>query len=148
MPDLRTGQTLRDIVFQCLRRPASFAARGGGLTGRGLFLGFVRALADDQHQSYFAGGPYDPTPPDPVSEAGRDPAGAEVFDIPDWLEAPLRTSLGGDFASVMAAMSDRAPIFLRVNPARGFPARAIEAFGGRGDNRQGLRRSEVGPASD
>jgi 16S rRNA (cytosine967-C5)-methyltransferase len=123
---------LRDIVFQCLRRRASYAARGGGLTGRGLFLGFVRAFHEDQRQSYFAGGPYDPALPDPVSEAGRDPVGAEVFDIPDWLEAPLRASLGGDFAPVMAAMSDRAPIFLRLNPAKGLPVRAIEALAAEG----------------
>lgn len=116
---------LRDIVFQCLRRRSSYAALGGGLTGRGLVLGHVRSLPDDQRPGYFSGGPHDPSPPDPVTEIGRPPVGAEAFDIPDWLEAPLRSSLGTGFEAVMTAMADRAPVFLRVNPVRGSRDAAI-----------------------
>jgi len=115
---------LRDIVFQCLRCRSAYAALGGGLTGRGLVLGHMRSLSDDQRPDWFTGGPHDPLPPDPATEAGRPPVGAEVFNIPDWLEPPLRQSLGDDFAPVMTAMADRAPVFLRVNPLRGSLAAA------------------------
>jgi 16S rRNA (cytosine967-C5)-methyltransferase len=117
---------VRDIVFQCLRCRASFAALGGGLTGRGLFLGFARAEGEASAGKYFSGAPHDPAPPDPVAEVGRALQGAEVYDIPDWLEAPLRSGLGANFAPVMAAMQYRAPVFLRVNPRRGTLARAVE----------------------
>ena len=116
---------LRDIVFQCLRCRSSYAVMGGGLTGRGLVLAFVRTKGKGAELVYFSGGPHDPLPPDPVTEAGRAPVGAEIHNIPDWLEAPLKASLGADFAPVMAAMSDRAPVFLRVNPVRGDRAGAI-----------------------
>lgn len=123
---------LRDIVFQCLRRRASCAALGGGLTGRGLFLGFVRSLPEGQRPDFFAGGPHDPAAPDPVRESGRAPRGAEVHDIPDWLLEPLRDSLGADFDAVMQAMRDRAPVYLRVNPARTGRSEAIGLLAGEG----------------
>jgi 16S rRNA (cytosine967-C5)-methyltransferase len=123
---------VRDIVFQCLRCRDSYAARGGGLTGRGLILGFFRGQDDEQRLLCFSGGPHDPAPPDPVTEAGREPVGAEAFDIPDWLEAPLRASLGGEFSAVMAEMADRAPVFLRVNPRRNSRTEAIKTLAAEG----------------
>ena len=123
---------VRDIVFQCLRCRSSFAALGGGLTGRGLALGYVRSDVGDQRPDYFAGGPHDPAPPDPVNEAGRDPMGAEVHNIPDWLEGPLRQSLGDDFAAVMKMMQDRAPVYLRVNAAKSSRTGAIDLLASEG----------------
>lgn len=127
---------VRDIVFQCLRCRSSFAAWGGGLTGRGLALGFargdLRGDLRDQRPNYFAGGPHDPAPPDPATEAGRPPVRAEVFNIPDWLEAPLRQSLGNDFAAVMQMMQDRAPVYLRVNAAKASRVEAIDLLAGEG----------------
>ncbi len=123
---------VRDIVFQCLRCRSSFAALGGGLTGRGLALGYARSDVGDQRPDYFAGGPHDPAPPDPVSEAGRAPVGAEVHNIPDWLEAPLRQSLGDDFAAVMKMMQDRAPVYLRVNASKSSREGAIDLLAGEG----------------
>lgn len=117
---------IRDIVFQCLRCRASYAAMGGGMTGRGLVSGFVRSLPEDQRPIYFTGGPHDPARPDPMTEAGRDPVGAEIHDIPAWLEGPLRASLGDAFGPVMSAMKTRAPVFLRVNPAKTGRARAMD----------------------
>lgn len=125
---------VRDIVFQCLRCRSSYAARGGGLTGRGLALGFARGDESDQRPVYFAGGPHDPAPPDPVHEAGRAPIGAEVHNIPDWLEAPLSESLGEDFATIMRVMQDRAPIYLRVNAAMSSRARAMDLLASEGIN--------------
>lgn len=116
---------VRDIVFQCLRCRVSYAALGGGLTGRGLVLGFVRSLPAEEAAAVFAGGPHDPAPPDSVTEAGHAPVGVEAFDIPDWLETPLRQSLGRDFEAVLQAMQRRAPVYLRVNPAKASPTEAI-----------------------
>ncbi|OYW54302.1 MAG: SAM-dependent methyltransferase [Rhodobacterales bacterium 32-66-7] len=123
---------LRDIVFQCLRCRSSYAALGGGLTGRGLVLGYIRSLPEARQAEFFTGGPHDPLPPDPVSEAGGPPVGAEAFNIPDWLETPLRRSLGDEFGAVMAAMSDRAPVFLRVNPLKASPSEAVQSLAAEG----------------
>jgi 16S rRNA (cytosine967-C5)-methyltransferase len=123
---------VRDIVFQCLRCRSSFAALGGGLTGRGLALGYARSDVGDPRPDYFAGGPHDPAPPDPVNEAGRAPVGAEVHNIPDWLEGPLRQSLGDDFAAVMKIMQDRAPVYLRVNAAKSSRTGAIDLLASEG----------------
>lgn len=123
---------IRDIVFQCLRCRASYAALGGSMTGRGLFLGFARGDAEDQRPIYFTGGPYDPARPDPLTEGGRDPVGSEVHDIPEWLEPALRDSLGPTFGPVMAAMKTRAPVFLRVNPDKTSRARAMDLLAAEG----------------
>ncbi|NBE08546.1 RsmB/NOP family class I SAM-dependent RNA methyltransferase [Paragemmobacter ruber] len=106
---------VRDIVFDVLRCKRSCAARGGALTGRGLVLGWARGGLG--REALFDGQGHAPAPPG-AGEAGRVPEGAEALDCPDWLEAPLRASLGADFEAVMAAMQERAPVFLRVNLAR------------------------------
>lgn len=105
---------VRDIVFDVLRCRRSFSALGGGETARGLVLGWARARGQE---ALFDGQGHAPQPPLP-GEAGRRPMGAEALDCPDWLEGPLRASLGGAFEAVMAAMQRRAPVFLRVNVAR------------------------------
>ncbi|MFZ1471029.1 MAG: RsmB/NOP family class I SAM-dependent RNA methyltransferase [Paracoccaceae bacterium] len=114
---------VRDLVYQALRCRRSFAALGGGLTGRGLILGGLRAAGQDPAH-WFDGSPYAPeilTPED----AGRAPTEDEALNCPDWLQAPLRDALGADFAAVMQAMQHRAPVFLRVNPRRGAVADAV-----------------------
>lgn len=125
---------VRDIVFQCLRCRSSYAALGGGLTGRGLVLGFARGDEFDQRPIYFTGGPHDPAPPDPMREVERAPVGAEVHDIPDWLEGPLRQSLGEEFPEIMARMKDRAPVYLRVNATKSSRARAMDFLAAEGIN--------------
>jgi 16S rRNA (cytosine967-C5)-methyltransferase len=105
---------LRDLVFDALRRRRSLAALGGGLTGRGLVLGLARAAGTE---ALFTGEGHAPAPVS-AAEAGRTPIGDEALDVPDWLAPQLRDSLSGDFAAVMVAMQDRAPVFLRVNLAR------------------------------
>lgn len=119
---------VRDIVYQCLRCRSAYAAWGGSLTGRGLFLGYAGQDAGEKLPVYFTGGPHDPAPPDPVTESGQPPEGVARFNIPDWLEAPLRGALGHDFPAMMRAMEDRAPVFLRVNIRRISVARAIDAL--------------------
>jgi 16S rRNA (cytosine967-C5)-methyltransferase len=102
---------VRDLVFDALRRRRSAAARGGGLTGRGLVLGLCREAGQE---ALFSGEGHAPLPPIAV-EAGREPEGAEALDVPDWLLPRLRDSLGADTDAVLMALRDRAPVFVRVN---------------------------------
>jgi 16S rRNA (cytosine967-C5)-methyltransferase len=115
---------VRDIVFDVLRCRRSCAALGGGESARGLVLGWARRLGAE---ALFDGQGYGPRPPE-ADEAGRVPEGAEALDCPDWLEAPLRASLGTRFEAVMTAMQQRAPVFLRVNLARMTREAALSAL--------------------
>ena len=107
---------IRDLVFEALRKRRSCAALGGGLTGRGLILGLVRAGGGDPG-ALFTGSGHAPAPVGP-DEGGRVPDGAEALDVPDWLEPRLQAALGGDYSATMRAMRERAPVVLRVNLAR------------------------------
>ena len=115
---------VRDVVYDCLRCKRSFAALGGGMTGRGLVLGAARAVGAEA--LWFDGSPHGPA----VAEdgPGRAPEGLEALDCPDWLAPRLQVALGEDFAPVMQAMRHRAPVFLRVNAAKATVAQAIAAL--------------------
>lgn len=115
---------VRDIVFDALRQRRSAAARGGGLTGRGLVLGLARAAGQEAH---FSGEGHAPAPPGP-SEQGRPPTGTEALDLPDWLLPELEQSLGADCHPVLEAMRHRAPVFLRVNVRKADRDGAIAAL--------------------
>ena len=107
---------IRDLVFDGLRCKRSYAALGGAATGRGLMIGHLRAQGQAP-EAVFTG-------------IGHAPAGLsdteicqpatehEALDCPDWLAPRLQDSLGKDFAAIMRAMQNRAPLFLRVNMAR------------------------------
>lgn len=117
---------VRDIVYDALRCRRSFAALGGGETGYGLVLGWARAFGLD---ALFSGEGHAPAVPAAV---GREPEGLEALDCPDWLGPALSHSLGADFAAVMQAMRQRAPVFLRVNLARTGREAAIAALAAEG----------------
>lgn len=119
---------VRDLVFDALRQRRSAAALGGGLTGRGLVLGLVRAAGQE---ALFSGEGHAPARPGP-EEAGRAPLAEERLDLPDWLIPDLRDSLGTDFEPVARALRDRAPVFLRVNPGRGTVTEARTALAAEG----------------
>jgi 16S rRNA (cytosine967-C5)-methyltransferase len=121
---------LRDLVFEALRCKRSFAALGGGETGRGLILGGLRAAGQDV-AALFTGEGFAPAPPGP-GEAGRIPIGAEALDCPDWLLAPLQASLGSETEAILLALRHRAPVFLRVNLARSSVAAAQAALAAEG----------------
>lgn len=104
---------LRDLVFDALRCRRSFAAVGGGMTGRGLILGALRDAGTDP-RDLFTGQGHAPAEIGPA-DTGRAPEPLEALDCPDWLAAPLQSALAGDFEAVMLAMRRRAPVFLRVN---------------------------------
>ncbi|MEM9249233.1 MAG: RsmB/NOP family class I SAM-dependent RNA methyltransferase, partial [Pseudomonadota bacterium] len=100
------------------RRWRSTAVRGGAETGRARVLGVLRERGEDPDAT-FTGGRYAMSA---LSEAerlaGREPAGNEALDIPDWLAPDLRASLGAEFEPVCRAFRARADVFLRWNAAR------------------------------
>lgn len=122
---------LRDLVFGAVRCKRSYAALGGGLTGRDLMIGAVRAAGGDP-AAVFSGVGHAPaavTNADGVEEV---PDGLAALDCPDWLGAPLQSALGADFAAVMALLQTRAPAFVRVNLMRGTRDAAVAALADEG----------------
>lgn len=107
---------IRDLVFEAWRCKRSFAALGGGTSGRGLMLGSARAAGEDMDALFTGIG----HAPQPVTEhdAPLPASRNEMLDCPDWLASDLKLSLKADFDPVMQAMRHRAPVFLRVNLAR------------------------------
>lgn len=115
---------VRDLVFEALRQRQSAAALGGGLTGRGLILGLVRASGDEALFSGEGHAPKSTGPTDP----GRPPDAEEALDLPIWLLPQLRDSLGTDLDAVAQALRSRAPLFLRVNRGKADLASAQDAL--------------------
>ncbi|MCU0802843.1 MAG: RsmB/NOP family class I SAM-dependent RNA methyltransferase, partial [Rhodobacteraceae bacterium] len=116
---------VRDLVFDALRCRSSHAALGGGLTGRGLILGGLRAAQGDE--GLFSGLGHAPAMTGPA-DAGQLPAGPAALDCPEWLWPLFAQSLGGSVEAVLRAMQTRAPVFLRVNHLRGTIAAAQAAL--------------------
>jgi len=120
---------VRDHVFEALRRRRSLAALGGGVSGRGLVLGLLRSAGEDPAALFTGAGHAPPPLSDAEAAHLRAPVAmteAEALDCPDWLLPLLRESLGEDAAPVLRALQARAPVFLRVNVARG-PVAAAQA---------------------
>lgn len=113
---------VRDLVFEALRRRNSLAAMGGGLTGRGLMIGLCRASGLDL-DAIFTGQGYAPAA---LTEAEQGGSADSAIDLPDWLIDQWRESLGEQADEIAAAMTERAPVWLRVNPARGSVETAIK----------------------
>lgn len=108
---------VRDLVYDAIRCRRTYAALGGGLTGRGLILGGLRAAGTDP-SGLFSGDRHAPEPLGP-SDVGRPASAEESLDIPGWLIPLFEASLGSTAAKVAAAMRQRAPVFLRANLLRG-----------------------------
>ena len=117
---------IRDLVYDALRCRRSFAALGGADSGRGLILGGLRAQGIDP-DSLFTGIAHAALPVS-ANESGRRPDPMEALDCPDWLAPRLMESLGHDFAPVMQALRQRAPVFLRVNTLRADMTSAQAAY--------------------
>ena len=114
---------IRDLVFDALRCRRSFAALGGGMTGRGLILGGLRASGAEA-ELLFSGEGHAPAVIGP-EDAGREPQDFEIADLPDWLGPRMMADLGDRFGAITQAMRHRAPVFLRVNLRRATLAQAI-----------------------
>jgi len=112
------------LVYDALRRKSSIAAKMGADTARALALGAapralamtadeVAALADGSEHAIA-----------PLSEAEKAALGASLpdvtpahvaGDIPDWLMASFERAFGARAAEEGAALSERAPVDVRVN---------------------------------
>ncbi len=124
---------IRDLVFAALRNLHSYAALGGGRTGRGLIIGHFRAGGEDP-DTIFSGERFAPAPLTP-QERGHDPGAlseAEQWDCPDWLLPQLRDSLGDLFPPVMEALRHRAPVFVRVNLRKASVETALHSLAAEG----------------
>lgn len=117
---------VRDHVFDVLRCKRSFAALGGGMSGRALVLGLIRQQGIDPKYVFGAGG-YGPAAlSDDEVSAGHDPASdAVAFDMPDWLWPMWVAQLGADARPSAVALQARGPVTLRVNLRRGTRQAAI-----------------------
>ncbi|SDE13654.1 16S rRNA (cytosine967-C5)-methyltransferase [Paracoccus isoporae] len=116
---------VRDLVFEALRRRDSLAALGGGMSGRAIFLGMIRAEGGAPKE-IFSGQGHSPAP---LSEAERaagiDRAQALALpDLPGWIWPDWQASLGERALHLAHAMRSRAPVWLRVNPRRATPEQA------------------------
>jgi 16S rRNA (cytosine967-C5)-methyltransferase len=107
---------IRDLVFDAWRCRRSYAALGGGETGRGLMLGRLRAAGEDA-SLVFTGIGHAPAALTDADDQ-RVPNELEALDCPEWLAPRLQHSLGGQFGAVMHALQHRAPMFFRVNLAK------------------------------
>jgi 16S rRNA (cytosine967-C5)-methyltransferase len=105
---------VRDLVFDAWRCKRSYAALGGGETGRGLVLGGQRAGGD---VGLFSGEGHAPGVVT-AADHGQAAEGLAALDCPEWLGAELQSGLGAAFGPIMQAMQTRAPVFVRVNTAR------------------------------
>ncbi|SIN93170.1 RsmB/NOP family class I SAM-dependent RNA methyltransferase [Vannielia litorea] len=123
---------IRDHVFDALRRRSSCAAWGGGLSGRALMLGLLRAEGRDPDE-VFTGEGHAPAPLSPEERAAGDaPEGPAALDCPAWLSAELEASLGPDFEPVLKALQARADVFLRVNALKATREEACAALAAEG----------------
>ena len=108
---------VRDHVYDALRHLRSYAAFGGGMSGRGIMIGAFRHKGLDLDE-IFSGQRF---APDPVSSEERQVAfesDAQQYDIPDWLWPIWNEDLGVQACEVAENLRQRAPVFLRVNVAR------------------------------
>ncbi|MFN4059276.1 MAG: RsmB/NOP family class I SAM-dependent RNA methyltransferase [Paracoccus hibiscisoli] len=121
---------LRDLVFGALRRRDSLAVLGGGLSGRGLMVGHARQ-AGLPLEAIFTGEGHAPAPLTPDEAAPRPPEGLPD-DLPDWLRPDWQRALGPRADAVAQAMTDRAPVWLRVNLARHDPDAVAKALAAEG----------------
>lgn len=122
---------VRDHVFSVLRCRRSFAALGGGETGRDLMIGALKSRSENL-DAIFCDLTYAPAPLSPDERAaGHDPSSdAERLDVPDWLWPLFQTALGNDAEAAAIVLQRRAPVHCRVNTAKTDVATAIESMSG------------------
>ena len=109
---------VRDHVYDALRHLRSYAACGGGMSGRPIMIAALRKQGVDP-QGIFTG---DRFAPETLSAKEQEPneftSEAEQFDMPDWLWPIWCQDLADHAEQVADNLRQRAPVFLRVNIAR------------------------------
>lgn len=123
---------IRDHVFDALRRRRSSAHLGGAETGRGVMIGLLRGRGIEPADMFDGQGHAPPVLSADERTAPSSMPERVALDCPEAFEADLRRSLGADFAPIMTALRDRAPVFLRVNLARSSVADAQAALASEG----------------
>ncbi|PPB81245.1 16S rRNA (cytosine967-C5)-methyltransferase [Albidovulum inexpectatum] len=127
---------IRDHVFDALRCLRSFTALSGAAepSGRAAMIGALRAHGRNP-DDIFTGQGHAPSPLTPEERNALAAAPAldalprnVALDCPDWIAPHLRRALQEDFAPVLRAMRERAPVFLRVNAAKADVGTAIAAL--------------------
>lgn len=109
---------VRDHVYDVLRQKGTCEALGGP-DGRGLMLGLARLQGIDPSE-LFTGQGHGPAPLGDAELARPGGVAPDPWrDVPDWLHGALRDSLGENAGYVVAAMGERAPLYLRVNARKG-----------------------------
>lgn len=118
---------VRDHVFQALRCRRSYAALGGGESGRAVMVGALRADGVDPAM-HFTGEGHAPDPLSDDEEALSAPelSNAQNADLPDWLWHVFQDDLGADAMAQARAQRERAPIALRVNLKMKSVSQAVE----------------------
>ncbi|OUS08689.1 hypothetical protein A9Q96_04445 [Rhodobacterales bacterium 52_120_T64] len=107
---------VRDIVFDCLRQKRSLAHAAAAMTGRGLVMAHQFQAGEDV-SALFSGARFAPEPllADEQFVNETEASLPVALNFPDFLLPELMRSLGNDLPAVMEAMSQRAPVDLRVN---------------------------------
>lgn len=122
---------IRDIVFQSVRCRDSYAALGGGLTGRALTFGYILCDGgagivegwEERLRELLSGARFSA---DPVSDIEmktlqgtvKKEDFSQALDQQDWVCEMLKSALGKDLEAISKLMKTRAPIFVRVNLSR------------------------------
>jgi len=126
------------LVLDVLRRKRSLAWRLGEDGPRAAVLGALRFLWDWPLERVAEAAGEAPHGPGPLTEAERaalanprdlaDAPDAVRGDYPDWLDASMSRAFGEARAQEGAALSERAPVDLRVNLLKSDPERALKAL--------------------
>ncbi|WP_298256423.1 RsmB/NOP family class I SAM-dependent RNA methyltransferase [uncultured Litoreibacter sp.] len=124
---------VRDIVFECLRKRGKFSRLG--LTGRGLVVCYSADTVENPEElkALFSGEGHAPAgltkDEHSALEQGENATSDEMlFNMPDWLSAELKASLGDDAIAVAQSLSDRAGVFVRVNTTKGSVDAALSSL--------------------
>jgi 16S rRNA (cytosine967-C5)-methyltransferase len=126
------------LVFDALRRRSSASFLMGAATPRAILFGALRlerGLSAEGIARLADGTRHAPEPPDAAEAealaadalAGDAPAHVRG-DYPEWLDPHFEAVFGGDRAEEGAALSQRAPVDLRVNTLRGGRAEGLETL--------------------
>jgi 16S rRNA (cytosine967-C5)-methyltransferase len=126
------------LVLDVLRRRRSLGWRMGEDSPRAASLAALRFLWDWPLERVAEAAGEEPHGPGPLTEAElaalespRDLAEAPIpvrGDYPDWLDASLSRAFGDARAEEGAALSERAPVDLRVNLLKSDPERTLKAL--------------------
>ncbi len=138
------------LVYDCLRRRNSLAARMGAGTPRALALAALKDVwgSSVSEIATMAGEPHGPGPLSAAEQAALERAIGSAqplhvkADVPEWLVPSYERAFGARAAEEGAALATRAPVDLRVNTLKATRPQVIEALG-----RFGAKEGPLSPMS-